>query len=205
MAQRYGHVATTQVLLDAGAAVSSVGPSGWTACHVAARYGRHAQLRQFSTQPLPHTARDHRGRTPLHLAAVRCAFLSSSSPRPPPPRLNGPATGGADAAHTASGIAGSGCPHTLLFLLYSGADPTAHDQQQRAPLHVAVQRGHLPLVQLLQHWLQPEDVAHMDVDGYSALHMAAAAGDVDVLRSLLPDVRRQPPPPSLLSLLSSTP
>lgn len=93
--------------------------------------------------------------------------------------------------------AGSGCAHTLLLLLYSGADPTAHDHQQRAPLHVAVQRGHLLLVQLLQHWLQPEDVAHMDVDGYNALHVAAAAGDVDVLASLLPDVRPPPPRSSL--------
>ena len=71
LVQRWGHLSTTQVLLDAGAAVTR--PSGWTPCHVAARYGHWALLREFAgRQPLTHSARDHRQRTPLHLAALRC-------------------------------------------------------------------------------------------------------------------------------------
>ena len=66
-------------------------------------------------------------------------------------------------------------PPLLLPLLLppQGADPTARDGEQRTPLHHAVMRGHLAVVDLLLSRGGPALLLAKDILGCTPVHLAA--------------------------------
>lgn len=74
---------------------------------------------------------------------------------------------------------------SAVRLLLQGADPTARDGESRTPLHHAVMRGHLVVVDLLLARGGPALLLAKDILGCTPVHLAAVQNQVRRLPGVL--------------------
>lgn len=132
--------------------------NGKTALHLAAESGNTSMLHlllRMSANPL---ARDHLGRTPLHLAIISSRPSSSSSP-----------------SSTTTAL--------LLLLLQLPGTIHARDHNGQTPLHLAAISGNEELVERLVE--AGSEVEARDAMGRTALHLAVEGGRGEVLGVLV--------------------
>ncbi|XP_028784604.1 serine/threonine-protein phosphatase 6 regulatory ankyrin repeat subunit B [Neltuma alba] len=143
---------------------------GWDELHVAAALDRADDVRRLlKTNPSwPLDSRDHKGRTPLHLAAdkgnIRCARLLVEGGANVNARCN-------DGSSPLFRAAANGESRMVEMLVEMGADPTITDDRGRSALHIASDEGHKEIVKIME---QGEEVL-----------AAARHGDVKKLETLL--------------------
>ncbi|CAB0032986.1 unnamed protein product, partial [Trichogramma brassicae] len=132
------------------------------------------------------TARDERGRTCLHVAALhgQVAVVDYLLNRGAKTSLAD--ADGATALHCA---AARGHQNTLLMLLHAGADPNAQDSRGNTPLHLAADHGHDACVKTLlffgEHSRMPISVSATNVQGDTALHFASKWGYSGIVELLM--------------------
>jgi len=162
--------------------------AGSTVLHWSVSQGRVELTATLAKLPnIALDARDARGRTPLHLAALQahespehlqCLFLLVELGGV---ELAGVADDdGATALHVA---AEKGALQTARILIHTGVKVDCANHDGMAPLQVAARNGQKGVVQTL---LQAgANLKHVDFDGHAALAHASAAGHLDVVSLLL--------------------
>ncbi|XP_028921090.1 NF-kappa-B inhibitor delta [Ornithorhynchus anatinus] len=153
-------------LLLLGAEPNATDQRGRSVLHMAAAYGLPAVLMAVCNSGVPVNleARDFEGLTPLHTAVL--SLNAALCPLDPPAVAPGPLPPPAQDRLTC-----------VQMLLQMGADSTSQEiKSNKTALHLAVQGGNLPLVQLLLDLPVPDPPAfvNMKAHGHTALHMAAA-------------------------------
>lgn len=177
-----GHAKVTAVIFGAGADMDQRDARGRTALHLACDRNHSDVVRSLLKAGADVSVADGRGLTPLHMAAANGHLASAKLIAPYHRRVVDlrDSAGRTAAWHAASG----GHLHVLRVLVSLGlADWSARDQTRASPLFAAATNGHLPVVQYL-HGLG-EDVNLPNVNGETALSMAAAGDHSETVRWLL--------------------
>lgn len=169
-------------------------PNNWTALHIFARQSQSLGVQQLLSLGADPEARDGAFRSALHLAAMADAspVMDASSA----------ATTAADAAGASSSSAASGAKPkqpptrsqmmlaTLRALLKKGARVTARDNFGMTALHHAARAGHVDaclfLLSLNTEMRLPRAPIEAETNAEERpLHLAAAGGHADTVRTLL--------------------
>lgn len=144
-----GLMPVVERLLKAGASPVTPDTDGWTAIHVAARFGHTEVLKLLLAQRGASPSTPLRSRhTPLHLAArgghvETVAFLLER----PDVEPNARAMSGETPLHVAAEYGSAGC---VKVLLEHRADPQAEDDRNQRPLDLAIDRKHPAVAAILQ-------------------------------------------------------
>ena len=170
-----GHLDACAALFRARCDVHAADEVGNVALHAAAAGGHVSILRAHLEHGVAVDTRGRDGWTALHVAAENgranaCAFLLAHG-------ANVCATGanGTAALYLA---AASGDVATCEALLSAGAEVTP-DKVRELPLHIAAVKGNSAVVALLLS--RGADISAANSTGWTAAHMAAEFGHVDVL------------------------
>jgi ankyrin repeat protein len=189
LAAQAGSRATIEVLVARGAELRQIDAGARSALHWAAKRGHYELAIWLLKSGLNPRATDAQGRTPLMLAAwwghTKLVKLL----------LTGPAGSREHAAERDkvrgwSALAGAchfGRAQAVTLLIKAGHDPQLADRWGRPPLLMA---RCAPVVELLLSAGAAAE-AQCPATGRTALHWAAAAGDTDIVRLLVEDVRRR--------------
>ena len=166
VATKYGHLATTRILLHAGARIDSVNHDGWTPLHLVAREGYLVILQQLLSKveqtPITRPSNLHDHEHTLHRLEI-ATYEDISVPTP------------------LQLAAQNGYVDLVQELLHSNLKVEIDDHTTAFTL--AVVAGHLNVVKELLN--TAFDKSATDPDGNTILHLAAKAGNLDVLTCLL--------------------
>jgi ankyrin repeat protein len=180
MASLYGHVDTTQALLDAGADHKAADSLGRTPLIVASANGHLDVVKALLDAGADCTAVHKDGVTPLHVAShqghrdVVKALLN----------FGADATAANKDGWTPLHVASlNGHLDVVKTLIDAGADAIAMDKDGWTPLHGAAQNGHLDVVKALVD--AGADASAMNKDGVTPLHLASEDGHLDVVKALV--------------------
>lgn len=158
-----------------------------TALHYAVFRGHHGALRCLLEGGANRFVRDGFGQQPLHLAAERGHtdmvrfLLSDMSPTQREDMLNAKCNYGHTALHRA---AWGGSAKIVALLLLEGIDPSVKDNNQDTALHLAVEKGFKPVVDLLIR-KSGVSVNSKGRNNMTPLHYAAIGGHEGVVELLL--------------------
>lgn len=186
VASHEGHLEAVKVLLDVGKADVNVSTSrsGRTPLHAAAAQGHLDVVRcLIEAGADPCMASSPSGQTPLISAcsagqAAVAQYLMSQGANVNAARANGVT------ALYVSAYGGFG--DLVRVLLQQGADPNrAAYGGDETPLHVAVRKAHLDVVQALKEYGENLEVNPRTRDGNTPLHFAARHGSPSVVLEML--------------------
>jgi ankyrin repeat protein len=173
-----GHLVVARFLLQNGADVEAKLRSGRNPLHVAASQGHKAMVELLLSHKAGVNATDLEGRTPLHLAAQRGFRSVAEVLVANGADVNSPAKDGETPLLSA---VANGYTGVADLLLSRGAAPNAG--APLPPLHLAAQRGDLPMTQLLLS--NHANVNLEDGKGRTPLSYAATAQSAPVIKTLL--------------------
>ncbi|XP_038071832.1 inversin-like [Patiria miniata] len=176
-----GHTHIVELLLDAGANVTSSDANGATPLHYAAQNNHADTVAAFLSREGITDEPDLEGRTALMWAAgkgadeviVRMVEISQ-------PDINATDKTGATALHAA---AMCGHPSTIQVLLELGANVNMLDQSKHTPLFRAAEMGHTLVAKALVQGGAHVDI--LDQEGRSPLHWAALGGHTCICSILI--------------------
>uniref|UniRef100_A0A8C3DME5 Uncharacterized protein n=1 Tax=Corvus moneduloides TaxID=1196302 RepID=A0A8C3DME5_CORMO len=199
VASKRGNTNMVKLLLDRGGQIDAKTRDGLTPLHCAARSGHDQVVELLLERGAPLLARTKNGLSPLHMAAqgdhVECVkhLLQHKAP------VDDVTLDYLTALHVAAH-----CGHYRVtkLLLDKRANPNARALNGFTPLHIACKKNRIKVMELLvkygasiqaiteagsQHKLSwvGLTLAKLFLRGETALHMAARAGQVEVVRCLL--------------------
>jgi ankyrin len=192
VATSFGQFTTARVLIEAGADVNAVGPVGKTPLHLAAAFGPGATVRALIEAGADVNATAALDETPLHAAAARGrleiveslierkadvnAKMKEMTYHPQPKGSITP---------TMVALAG-GYADAVRVLAKAGGLPAIDGAKNAtALLPAAAKNKHWALVRLLIEQGAPPNTALPHQEGSTVLHLAAEAGDLEMVKWLL--------------------
>jgi len=190
-----------RVLAVSGCDLEEEDPHGLRALQVAARHGHADAVELLLDEGADPSATASNGWTVTHIAA-RYGHALVLKQLLPSPDLHACDLRGRTPLHLA---ALSGCPHTLLFLLHSGANISDVDNNGQTVLHLVCEKGHALLLQVVLSWdgLDVEELLRTDKLEQNVFHYAAACGDTRMLSLLLARLEMgRTKPPELMRALN---
>eukprot|EP00210_Caulerpa_lentillifera_P005472 g5232.t1 len=183
-ASRQGHVEIVQKLLDQGALVNKTINSGATSLHGAAAFGQEQVITVLLQHKAQIDARTKHGELPLHTAArngylhVVALLLSADRSLIDHKR----SSDGSTALHLACEKQWAGAVKELIDW---GANPGICKADSITPLYMTAITGNRHIAQTLLSSSITIDVNVQTVENWTALHVACARGDLDMVRLLL--------------------
>jgi ankyrin repeat protein len=172
-----GDAKQTELFLAQGLDPNSTGPNGQTILMAASRLGQLDVVKVLLARKANPNRQSPQGDTALmlaslagHLEVVKVLFASGA-------RLD---TGGWNALHYA---AYGGSPEIVRFLVLRGADKNAVAPNWDTPLMLAVRNGRGDAAKALLE--EKPDLGHRGKNGETALALAKARGEADLVRLLL--------------------
>jgi ankyrin repeat protein len=212
LASKAGKLEVARMLIERGADVSAQDKGGQTPLHLASHVGRRPEVaRMLIERGADVSAQNKDGQTPLHLASQ--AGQQAGQPMSVFPDLD---TGHPDIArmlieHGADVSAQDEDGQTPLhlasqkgrlevarMLIERGASVSAQNKDGQTPLHLVFlgnwyprfdTSGHPEVARMLIE--RGADVSTQDKDGRTPMHLASQAGQLEVIRMLLPDASVQ--------------
>jgi ankyrin repeat protein len=184
-AARHGQLGVMRLLIQRGANVHGfVGFWARTALHYAAGGGHEEVVALLLTEGAHANVRDAWRRTPFmtacengHLGVARVLVQHMGT--------QGLADRGGQGWTALHYAALGGHAEVLSYLLEQGADASIRNDAGRTPLIVAVDKGHVGAVRVLVQHTGTQALLQGDMEGKTALHLAAREGYEEVLRILL--------------------
>jgi len=192
LAASFGEDRTARVLIDAGADVNAVGPQGKTPLHLAAASGRLAVVRALIDAGADVKAATEMDETPLHTAAARGhreivellierkadvnAKMKEMTYSPQPKGSITPMLVALNGGHA----------DVVRVLAKAGGLPAVDGAKNAtALLPAAAGSKHRALVRLLIEQGAPPNTTLPHQEGSTALHLAAEAGDLELVKWLV--------------------
>jgi ankyrin repeat protein len=171
-----GDAKQTELFLSQGLDPNSTGPNGQTILMAASRLGQLDVVKVLLTRKANPNRQSPQGDTALmlaslggHLEVVKLLFSSGA-------RLD---TSGWNALHYA---AYGGSPEIIRFLVLRGADKNAVAPNWDTPLMLALRNGRADAAKALLE--EQPDLGHRGKNGETALALAKAKGETDLVRLL---------------------
>ncbi|KAL3484484.1 ankyrin repeat-containing domain protein [Aspergillus germanicus] len=194
---------TVELLLDAGVDPLHVNRRGETTYHLLMRQlFRHSEyeveraVRPLHNRKTPIAARDHQGRTLLHIACMHCSSISSGRFSPddllsvfPEPEIKSMINAADNQGRYPVHFAAMSSEIMVVWLIENGADILVQTYKGRSPLHKAAAAGQSDVVGLLlETYLERRAFAEInrrDYIGRTPLHYACRSGRLESVRLLL--------------------
>jgi ankyrin repeat protein len=201
-ASAFGHVEMIRILVKQGANASARTKDGRTPLHFASSYGYLDIARILVEHLADPTVQAANGQSPLHVAASYGHMEIARILVEYGANVKARAEKGWTPLH---GAADCGCVQVARFLIEHGADVKARDSDAGTPRDVASKKGYVEFVRFLDEHsarappAQPKDKrttspqtrngrrksSTASRSGWNLLHVAAAQGDVEVVRALV--------------------
>jgi len=173
-----------ELLIEKSADINIKNNRGHTPLHLAAEDGQKDAVELLISKGAEIDEKDNNGRIPLHLAArdgqldvVEMLITKGAD-------INAKNNGGQTPLHLA---ARNGQKEIVELLITKGVDINATNYRGITPLFLARSRGHTEIVELLKKHGTIEDssAGENGAEPANLLHEAAAAGDIEQVKSLI--------------------
>ena len=190
LATSFGQFTTARVLIDAGADVNAAGPEGKTPLHLAANFGELATVRALIAAGADVNALDRLDGTPLHAAAARGHLAIVELLIEHKARVNAKMKELTYHVSPPGHITpmmvalGGGHADVVRVLAKAGGLP-AIDGAKNATALLPAAAKHWALVKLLIEKGAPVNTTLPHQDGSAVLHLAAEAGDLEMVKWLV--------------------
>jgi ankyrin repeat protein len=181
-----GHLSVVQLLVQhtEGQGLDATNLSGETALHLAVRKGHQAVVTFLLRRGAQAINADRYGTTPFMSAAagghvgIAQILLELQGGQ----GLDQRDIMGRTALHSA---VGGGHAEAAALLLRNGAGATIRDKEGRTPLMCVGEEGRLGALHVLLQKVGKEGLRERDIDGYTALHLAAVMDYEEAVQALL--------------------
>ncbi|GHU16644.1 hypothetical protein FACS189472_02140 [Alphaproteobacteria bacterium] len=178
-AAQSGQTEIAELLLARGADVNASGLLDYTPLHLAAYYGEYNIVKLLLDNGADINAKDIYGKEPSGLYDVE--KLLKDHVKKIKDKINETNALKRTQLHYA---ADRGDSKKAKFLLSQGANPNAKDENQKTPLHLAVESGHVRVIKILLD-TKGINLNARDLYAKTPLHLAAEKGHTKIVNLLL--------------------